>query len=187
MQTAAPEVVPATAGPDSGAGGPASRHPERILSFWAASVKVSVSWTSSRRLGGLGHVSSREASSLSVDGPDVGQLLPGRHADGNGLYLLVDPNGARRWIQRLVIGGRRRDLGLGGYSLVTLVDARSKALENRQVARSGGDPTQVAAQQIVPTLRSVVDDVIAARRAAWRGLEAGWVRRGRRMATPDAD
>ncbi|MDO8596689.1 MAG: Arm DNA-binding domain-containing protein, partial [Sulfuricaulis sp.] len=40
---------------------------------------------------------------------------PGRYADGNGLYLLVDPSGAKRWILRTIVRGRgRTDLGLGG-------------------------------------------------------------------------
>ncbi len=38
---------------------------------------------------------------------------PGRHADGNGLYLLVEPSGAKRWVLRTVVRGRRRDIGLG--------------------------------------------------------------------------
>lgn len=39
---------------------------------------------------------------------------PGRYADGNGLYLVADPSGAKRWLLRLVVQGRRRDIGLGG-------------------------------------------------------------------------
>ncbi|MDE2904601.1 MAG: Arm DNA-binding domain-containing protein, partial [Acidobacteriota bacterium] len=38
---------------------------------------------------------------------------PGKHADGNGLYLYVQPSGTRSWIQRLVIRRRTRELGLG--------------------------------------------------------------------------
>ena len=53
---------------------------------------------------------------------------PGRHADGNGLYLFVQPTGARSWVQRLVIRGRRRELGLGSIELVTLAEAREKAV-----------------------------------------------------------
>ena len=48
---------------------------------------------------------------------------PGRHADGNGLYLFVQPSGTRSWIQRLVIRGRRRELGLGSVALVSLAEA----------------------------------------------------------------
>ncbi|MCY3756331.1 MAG: Arm DNA-binding domain-containing protein, partial [Acidobacteria bacterium] len=65
---------------------------------------------------------------------------PGRHADGNGLYLFVQPTGTRSWIQRLVIRGRRRELGLGPLALVPLAEAREMALANRKLARQGGDP-----------------------------------------------
>jgi len=65
---------------------------------------------------------------------------PGRHTDGGGLYLKVDPSGARRWILRTVVRGRRRDFGLGSANLVSLAEAREKAFELRRVARSGGNP-----------------------------------------------
>ena len=64
----------------------------------------------------------------------------GYYCDGNGLYLRVDRSGARRWEQRLQIQGRSRTLGLGGYQLVSLAEAREKAFMNRKIARSGGDP-----------------------------------------------
>lgn len=65
---------------------------------------------------------------------------PGKYFDGHGLFLRVDPNGSRFWVQRITIRGKRRELGLGSPSLVTLADARSAAIENRKIARSGGDP-----------------------------------------------
>lgn len=65
---------------------------------------------------------------------------PGRHADGNGLYLFVDPSGARRWVVRTVINGKRSDIGLGSAQLVPLADARVEAARLRRMARSGGDP-----------------------------------------------
>lgn len=65
---------------------------------------------------------------------------PGRYADGNGLYLIVDPSGAKRWMLRTVVQGRRRDIGLGGTMLVSLAEAREKALSYRKRAREGGDP-----------------------------------------------
>ena len=64
----------------------------------------------------------------------------GRYADGNGLYLHVAPSGARRWVQRLAIRGRSRGLGLGSNTLVSLAQARRKALTNRKLARQGSDP-----------------------------------------------
>ena len=65
---------------------------------------------------------------------------PGKYGDGNGLLLWVKPSGARSWVQRLVIHGTRRNLGLGGFPLVSLAEARETAFENRKLARAGGDP-----------------------------------------------
>lgn len=64
----------------------------------------------------------------------------GFYADGHGLYLKVDPSGAKRWVQRIVIHGKRRDIGLGSASLVTLAEARELALQQRKQARAGEDP-----------------------------------------------
>ncbi len=60
--------------------------------------------------------------------------------DGDGLYLEVQPTGTRSWVQRLSIRGRRRELGLGGFPLVSLKEARAQAFANRRLARAGGDP-----------------------------------------------
>ena len=49
----------------------------------------------------------------------------GRHCDGQGLYLLVQPSGTRSWIQRLVVRGRRRELGRGSIPLVSLAKVYS--------------------------------------------------------------
>lgn len=65
---------------------------------------------------------------------------PGLYGDGEGLYLKVDATGAKRWIQRIVIQGKRRDVGLGSLSLVSLAEAREAAFENRKQARQGRDP-----------------------------------------------
>ena len=45
---------------------------------------------------------------------------PGRHGDGDGLYLYVAPSGTKSWVQRIVINERRRDIGLGSYPTVSL-------------------------------------------------------------------
>lgn len=67
---------------------------------------------------------------------------PGKYHDGGGtgLFLRVDPNGARFWIQRITVRGKRRELGLGSFPTVSLAEAREKAMSNRKVARTGGDP-----------------------------------------------
>ena len=95
---------------------------------------------------------------------------PGRHADGNGLYLFVQPTGTRSWVQRLVIRGRRRELGLGAATLVPLAKAREQALANRMLARSGGDPlSEKRRVQGVPTFAEAAQRVLDQKRGGWRG------------------
>ncbi len=67
---------------------------------------------------------------------------PGKYHDGRGtgLFLLVKPTRAKSWVQRIVIRGKRREIGLGAYPLVSLAEAREQALENKRLARAGGDP-----------------------------------------------
>lgn len=65
---------------------------------------------------------------------------PGKYFDGNGLYLLVRKNGSQAWVQRIVIQGKRSELGLGSPILVPLSAARDTALANRRIAVAGGDP-----------------------------------------------
>jgi integrase len=65
---------------------------------------------------------------------------PGKYFDGQGLFLRVAPNGARQWVQRITIRGKRCELGLGSPPAVTLATARKVALENRGAAMLGGDP-----------------------------------------------
>ena len=95
---------------------------------------------------------------------------PGRYADGNGLYLFVQPTGTRSWVQRLVIRGRRRELGLGAATLVPLAKAREQALANRMLARSGGDPlSEKRRVQGVPTFAEAAQRVLEQKRGGWRG------------------
>ena len=49
---------------------------------------------------------------------------PGRYADGNGLYLIIEPSGSRRGEQRNLIRGKRRTPGLGGFPVVSLAATR---------------------------------------------------------------
>ena len=64
---------------------------------------------------------------------------PGMHAVGgvNGLYLNVKPSGARSWIQRLKVGGKLRELGLGSFPTVTLEQARELVEEFRDRVVAG--------------------------------------------------
>ena len=112
---------------------------------------------------------------------------PGRHADGNGLYLFVQPSGTRSWIQRLVVRGRRRELGLGSVALVPLVEAREKARINRKLAREGGDPlVEKRRAEGIPTFAEAASRVLEQKRDGWRGQRSHreWMASLRRYAFP---
>src|SRR5918995_2759390 len=98
------------------------------------------------------------------------RLGPGRYADGNGLYLVVEPSGAKRWVLRTVVRGKRRDMGLGGLSLVPLAEAREKAITYRKLAREGGDPLaeRRKAQAVVPTFAEAAERVHSEHKASWK-------------------
>jgi integrase len=113
---------------------------------------------------------------------------PGRHADGNGLYLVVEPTGAKRWVLRTIVQGRRRDIGLGSARLVPLAEAREKATLFRKTARSGGDPIVVhrRAQKLVPTFEEAARLVHAQHSRAWQNPKhiAQWLTTLERYAFP---
>ena len=92
----------------------------------------------------------------------------GRYCDGQGLYLDVRPTGSRGWVQRLTIRGHRTELGLGGFPLVSLKEAREKAFTNRKLAREGGDPlSEKRRTESTPTFAE-------ATRQVWKQLRPGW-------------
>lgn len=99
---------------------------------------------------------------------------PGFYGDGNGLYLKVDKNGAKRWVQRIVINGKRRDIGLGSAALVGLADAREAALQQRKAARAGGDPVAEKRRlQSVLTFEEAAKKVHELSAPTWRNEKHG--------------
>lgn len=75
---------------------------------------------------------------------------PGRFGDGGGLYLVVDPSGARRWIFLYRCNGKQREMGLGGAHVVTLADARRKRDEARRLLADGLDPLEARRKNEAP-------------------------------------
>ena len=67
-------------------------------------------------------------------------LGPGKFADGQGLWLIKRNNHAGKWILRLTINGKRREMGLGPWPDVTIAEARETARNARKLLRSGIDP-----------------------------------------------
>lgn len=99
---------------------------------------------------------------------------PGMYADGNGLYLKVDDNGAKRWIQRIVINGKRRDIGLGGAKDVSLLEAREGTVENRKLVRAGIDPVaSKKLSQAILTFKEAAEQVHELNKPTWRNEKHG--------------
>ena len=111
----------------------------------------------------------------------VRQALPGRYCDGRGLRLVVLDRGGRRWrywSQRLVIRGKRRDLGIGPVDEVSLAEAREMAEKNQKIARRGGDPCAEVAHEKNATFAQMYEVVTENRSKNWQtpGTGAAWVR-----------
>lgn len=86
---------------------------------------------------------------------------PGLHAVGGvaGLCLQVVPSGARSWILRTMIGGKRSEKGLGGFPDVTLTGARDAARAVRAKIASGVNP---------------IDEARAARSSLQAAMASAW-------------
>lgn len=112
--------------------------------------------------------------------------------DGEGLFLLVKPSGARSWMLRIQADGKRRDIGLGSVDLeridrkvfgddrldntpimlrksLTLDEAREKARALRKLAKAGADPVMERDR-----LRTSVPTFKEAMNATHEGLLDGW-------------
>ncbi len=113
---------------------------------------------------------------------------PGRHSDGNGLYIVVSNTGAKKWILRTVVQGRRTDIGLGGYSTTTLAEAREEAAKLRKIARAGGNPLQERrkAQVLVPTFKKAAIQVHKDHSKSWKNKKhaAQWISTLKEYAYP---
>lgn len=123
----------------------------------------------------------------------VENLGPGRHGDGAGLYLVVDPSRARRWIVRVTVKGQknikgaplRTDFGLGGADVVTLNQARERALEYRRMAKTGLNP-RFNAKREIPTFEELSRQVHIDRMPTWKNAKHGqqWLNTLRDYAFP---
>ena len=128
----------------------------------------------------------------------------GYYSDGDGLYLVVSRTGGRSWIYRYRSNGARRDMGLGSFLDVSLVNARlarddaKKAIAADQNPREHRKPAEVpvltsrspsahgslskpsvaGAVTGRPTLLECWKDYVKAQEGGWRGkkTKAGWMR-----------
>lgn len=98
----------------------------------------------------------------------------------SGLYMQVTPTGGKTWVLRVLVGAKRRDIGLGGYPTVTLAQAREKAREARDMITRGIDPVEerkaakarlVLAQHRGMLFKEAVDKALAAKLDAFKNTK----------------
>jgi len=104
----------------------------------------------------------------------VKNAMPGRHGDGGGLYLLVKPTGARSWLLRVRVEGRRRDVGLGSIAKLSLAEAREEAAKLLKHALNGRDPIVERDRRsfIAKTFRAATLATHAAKADGWANKTA---------------
>jgi integrase len=94
---------------------------------------------------------------------------PGMYADGGGLYLRVGPSGAKSWVFRFRVDGKRRDMGLGPLHVVSLAAAREKATACRTERFDGRDPLEGR------QARKVADKLEASKAMTFRQCAATYI------------
>jgi len=97
----------------------------------------------------------------------VAAAKPGRYCDGRGLWLVVSPSGARKWVFRFTWWG-----GLGGHG-TTLAEARKKADEARKIIAEGKNPIEAKrearmASAAKPTFGQCADALLQTKSSEWR-------------------
>lgn len=99
----------------------------------------------------------------------------GMHSDGGGLFYQVRGNG-RSWIFRFTWDGKKREMGLGSASSVTLAQARTMAAEARELVgqginprddRTAAEPVPEPASKAVVTFQQAMHTYIQAHHQTW--------------------
>ena len=107
------------------------------------------------------------------------RAVPGHgvYSDGNGLTLRVDKWG-KLWVQRVSINGKRHNMGLSSYRLVSLAEARDNALANAQTIRHGRNPVleqhqarEESRRLDKPTFAVAAEKMINLKRPTWRNAK----------------
>ena len=93
---------------------------------------------------------------------------PGMLRVDEGLYLKVTKAGRKQWVQRIAYNGKRHDIGLGSYSLISLAEARDTAWNNRKQAKAGGDPLADKRKAQIPTFQDATMQTYEALKPRWR-------------------
>lgn len=110
----------------------------------------------------LNRLSARGAAALKA---------PGRYPDGAGLYLCIEPKGSRHWSFVFQWLGKRKELGLGSASVVTLAEARDARDRARKLVSQGINPIEEKRKAAPPkpkTFGEFADEMVAEWSPGWK-------------------
>ena len=104
------------------------------------------------------------ARSVEAIRPDPAQRREIPDAAMPGLYLVVQPSGARSWAFRYRFGGKTRKLTLGRFPALSLAEAREAGRRAAQAVEVGSDPgaTKVSAKAVAREAQEAERDTVAA-------------------------
>jgi integrase len=92
-------------------------------------------------------------------------------SDGGGLYLNVGNSNSRSWSFIWRKGGKRNEMGLGGYPDVPLSRARTLAAECRELVAAGRNPIEERRKQDVPSFGDCADQFISSMESQWKNAK----------------
>lgn len=110
-----------------------------------------------------------------LNAPKVRTCAPGKYSDGGGLWLVKREDGGGQWVLRVTIHGRRREMGLGSLTEVSLKEAREGAEKWRAKVRDNQDPIKERererreAARNLHLLKDVALDAFESRKAELKG------------------
>ena len=110
----------------------------------------------------------------------------GRYGDGDDLFLNVTATGTKSWVQRVMVHGRRRDIGLWAYPAVSPVEARQRCTDNRKAIAAGLDPIAEKRKPTLATFKEAAEKVHEMNIPRWRSAKhaKNWLRMLERYAFP---
>jgi integrase len=110
-----------------------------------------------------------------LNAPTVKAAKPGKHSDGGGLWLHVRADGGAQWVLRVTVHGRRREMGLGSATDVSLKEARESAERARALVRAEKDPIKERIRERKEAARNlhlfkdIAKDAFESRKAELKG------------------
>lgn len=132
------------------------------------------------RKNGLTVTRVEQIAHSSATGKKKGKRTPDYHCDGDGLYLRVQPSGAKGWVYRYTLRDKKREMGLGSYPAFSLADARDGADEQRKLVQKAIDPIrhrdeesakQAAKEANTRTFAECAKEYIKDKRDGWKNAK----------------